>query len=167
MHRLMAWVIYTKNEPRYVSQDQANFPLGNMLGWQKVFGPSFIERQVVIGFAEFELFIDELIPLMRLFKINSSLCAIKIFNSNGPGDMSFVRPGVSFNILHPGDQLDFTKKLNCVLNRYGAVEYLGKSQAGISIFPKGYGNYTTWLQCFEKNAIKSMFVERHNSQIEP
>jgi decaprenylphospho-beta-D-ribofuranose 2-oxidase len=165
IHCLLAWYIHAKKEPRYVTQFDMHFPLSTVKGWQYMFGESFIERQFLIKFERCDSFVDELEELMRQCRVNSPFCAIKFFNETGVGVMNFVRPGVSFNIIHSPSELGFIGGINSLMVKYDAVEYLAKSKFGVSTFPRGYDNYLKWLKVQEVNSTMSLYVESSRANV--
>jgi decaprenylphospho-beta-D-ribofuranose 2-oxidase len=161
-HKILAIFIHNQKEKRYISQNDICFPLSKKRGWSKIYGDSFIERQFIIPFSDYEDFIIELIDIFRKNKLNSPLCAIKVFNNNGNGILSFLKPGVSFNILHAISEVKFTEDLNFILNKYDSKEYLAKSTFGFSIFPKGYNNFRIWHNIGLKNKVNSLYMHKYN-----
>ena len=158
-YRLLAVYIHNKSESGYLTQFQTTFPLNEVTGWKFIYGLKFIERQFLVDFDSANAFFEELLGLMRSHKINSPFCAIKIFNGDRVGLMSFARAGVSFNILHRGSELEFSKALSILLDKYQAPEYLAKSSKSSSTFPKYYDNYDAWIKLMRKNNVSSLYFD--------
>lgn len=156
-YKLLALYIFNKNEYGYLTQFQTTFPLNEVKGWKYIYGSKFIERQFLIEFSSANIFFEELLCLMKLHKIQSPFCAIKVFNGDRLGVMSFARAGVSFNILHRSSELDFSKELSVLLDKFKAPEYLAKSSKSNSTFPKYYDNFEEWINLMKTNNISSEY----------
>ena len=156
-YKFISQYIYNQNNLEILSQNDATFPLSHTKGWEKLFGNSLVERQFLIKTSLAEDFFTLLIILMRDYEINSPFCAIKVFNGNRIGLMSFAQEGVAFNILYRSEQRDFSNKLSALLVKFNAPEYLAKCNKEHTTFPNGYFNFEQWMILLEKNKIKSQF----------
>lgn len=158
-YRLLAYYIYNKNDSACLTQFQTTFPLNDVKGWKYLFGFSFIERQFLIDFNSADIFFDELLCLMKIHKINSPFCAIKIFNGERVGLMSFARAGISFNILYRSNEIIFSRKLSVLLEKFKAPEYLAKSSKKNTTFPKNYDDYDLWINFMKEKNISTLYFE--------
>lgn len=158
-YSFLARLIYFTPTNSTMSSRIANFPLHYMPGWSRLFGVSFIERQFLVEENQLEEFIPKLIELLRKHKVYSPLCAIKLFNTNGLGQMSFVKRGLSFNILYRSESQDFSNKLSTLLIEFRCREYLAKSRVGHTTFPMGYEASTEWILEAGRSGVESEMIK--------
>jgi decaprenylphospho-beta-D-ribofuranose 2-oxidase len=157
--KLLSCYIYYKNEYTFPQiPNHVLFPLSGLVGWNKFFGKSFIERQFVVPIDRGVSVIESVIYLLRKYDVETPLCAVKIFRGKRKGVMSFANEGISLSVQYESKHTRLDSDLTSLMKDNFFPEYIAKMQQVSTSFPAGYINYSMWLDLADKNKVNSVLL---------
>ncbi len=158
--RFLSAYIYFRQEPSFPQiPNHVLFPFAGLVGWKKLFGRSFIERQFLVPIDQGVFAMEIILNLLRNYGVESPLCAVKIFRGQRRGVMSYANEGISFSIQYETRYNKMDADLSILMRKYSYPEYIAKTQQTSTSFPSGYGEYNTWLEKSKTNKVNSVLME--------
>lgn len=155
----LSFYIYIRPEPKFPQiPTHVLFPLAGLVGWNKFFGKSFVERQFVVPLDQGVSAVETVLALLRHHRVHTPLCAVKIFKGSRVGPMSFANEGISFSIQYETRYSVLDAELTAFLKLHSYPEYLAKVQQTSTGFPAGYRQYEQWFALASKNKVNSILI---------
>ncbi|MGI9307674.1 MAG: FAD-binding oxidoreductase [Gammaproteobacteria bacterium] len=119
-----------KSRTETVGYENFFFPLDNMKGWNRIYGPKgFVQYQFVVPYENGYETIKDILGAIAVFGAGSFLAVLKIFGEiQSPGLLSFPRPGVTLALDFPANDkvLDLLDSLDELTRAAGGAVYPAK-----------------------------------------
>lgn len=134
-----------------VHYEPFNYPLDNLLEWNRMYGPSgFYQYQSVVPFEGAEEAIRSQLNEIRRSGQGSFLAVLKTFGDRQPrGMLSFPMPGVTLALDFPNRgqrTLDLFEQLDRIVRRAGGRIYPAKdARMPVELFESGYPQLDEFL----------------------
>ena len=157
---MLANYIWMERQPKHPQfSNNVLFPLSGIVGWNRYFGNSFVERQFLVPVQDSTTAIEFICALIRSHSVVTPFCGIKLFRGQRSGVMSFATEGISISVQYASNETELDRAITNFLKSKNYKEYLAKVQELTTSFPCGYLLAKQWLDLSRANSSSSRLID--------